>query len=126
FTKTLLITFALIQVVNTIKRLRGLLVIQTLAVLSVAVVSLYLNTKMGSRITGALQGIFGNPNDLATNIVLVFPFAVAFLLLARNPLTKIFWFASLPVMVYALIGTYSRGGFLGFVTVMLASMLFLK
>ena len=43
---------------------------------------------------------------------MVFPFAFAFLLATRNLASKAFWFLSMGLIIYAVLLTYSRGGFI--------------
>jgi O-antigen ligase len=111
FSKVVLITIVLVQAGNTQFRLRRLILVQTVAVIIVSAVSLHANVRDTGRVTGALNGGFLNPNDLAQNISLVFPFTLMFLARA-NGVRKVFWFMALGVLGYALTQTYSRGGFL--------------
>ena len=62
------------------------------------------------RLTGSLSGIYGNPNDLALCIVLVFPFCTMFMLSTTNIIKKIFWIVAMGFMGFALLLTYSRAG----------------
>lgn len=111
FSKVVLITIVLVQAANTQLRLRRLIAVQTIAVILVSGVSLIYNVRDAGRMAGALNGGFLNPNDLAQNISLVFPFALMFLALAKG-LKKVSWFGGLGILGYALTQTYSRGGFL--------------
>jgi O-antigen ligase len=63
------------------------------------------------RLSGVSGGIFENPNDLAINIGINFPFAFAFFLRARG-LRKAFWGGAMLIMLYGVMLTYSRSGFL--------------
>ncbi len=67
---------------------------------------------VGLRITGAVGGFFGNPNDLATSLDLLLPLAVA-LALISDGLKRMLYFACAAVLTAGVIVTFSRGGFLG-------------
>ena len=67
------------------------------------------------RLEGVLGGIYTNPNDLAFAIVFSLPFAVAFMLTARNALIKALWLCGMLVMAVADFRTASRAGFIDLV-----------
>ena len=64
------------------------------------------------RLEGVLGGIYSNPNDLAFAIVLSMPFALAFMVTAKNPLIKALWLFGMLVMAVAIFETASRAGFI--------------
>jgi O-antigen ligase len=78
------------------------------------------NLVEGDRLGAAVGGIFGNPNDLAMNIVVFLPFAVVFAA-ARHfpPSRRIVALAIALLMVATVILTKSRGGALGLVAMLL-------
>ena len=123
FSKVVLILVVSVQSVLNFVRLRQLIFLHTLAVIVVGAVSLHENVRMGSRMTGAFGGTFGNPNDLAASVVLVIPFTLAFLFATRNWLKKLFWAGSLGLLAYVVIATDSRGGFLSLAVTMLSLLL---
>ena len=114
FSKVVLITFILVHATNTWARLRALMFVQVAAVLVITVVSSFgvEHIEAEGRLLGAVGGIFENPNDLALNVALVVPFCVFFLRSARNGLVRMVWLAALGAIVYTVIATYSRSGFL--------------
>jgi O-antigen ligase len=122
FWKAMLVSVIIATVVVTPVRLRRVIFIQTasvtlmsfLAVLGLGVRGgpLKVSGEVGARQMGVVGGVFSNPNDFAFSLALVWPFALAFMLRAKNPIVKAFWAASLAAITYALMGTYSRGGFL--------------
>jgi O-antigen ligase len=120
FSKAVLLAVILVQVLDTTERIRRMIFVNTAAVAIVAAVSIYRGVSFDGRITGALNGIFGNPNDLAACIVVVLPFALFFMLLARNPIKKLLWLGVIILMVWAVVATYSRGGFISMVAAILA------
>lgn len=127
FSKIVLITLVLVQCITTLKRLHSLILIHSLAVCAVSLASLFApdNRANMGRLTGAVGGIFGNPNDLAASITLVFPFVLVFLVLAKNPLMKVLWISTIPLLGYTLVKTYSRGGFLSMIVVIVSCLYFL-
>src|SRR5260370_11340905 len=60
---------------------------------------------------GALGNGIANPNDLALSLVIAFPLCIAFLLAARSAFKKLLWTAGIVLMLYGLVSTYSRSGF---------------
>ena len=69
----------------------------------------------GTRIKGAIGGLFENPNDLALHLVTMIPIAIALLFSSRGPVKKMLYLACAVVMVGGVVVTFSRGGFLGLV-----------
>jgi O-antigen ligase len=59
--------------------------------------------------------MLSNPNDLAINVALNWPLCLLFLITVRGMAAKLFWAVSMLVMIYALIETYSRAGFLALI-----------
>ena len=100
--------------VTNLDRLRRLILIQAVSVALVAIIS----TVKGSsqlRLHGVLNGIYGNPNDLAFAIVLTIPLILLLLLTSKNVIQKILWAAAMVVMLYTLFLTASRAGFIDLV-----------
>ncbi len=68
-----------------------------------------------SRIAGVGGGMFGNPNDLADALDMLIP--LAFVLgLSRKGIVRWIYFGCAGLFTVAVLITYSRGGFLGLVT----------
>ena len=122
FSKIVLIVLVLVQVADTLPRLKRLIFVQVSAVIAISAMSLINRTQEAGRATGGVGRIFGNPNDLAANITLVIPFCLAFLLTARNIIKKGFWFCAIILLSYAVVATLSRGGFLGLLTATASSL----
>jgi putative inorganic carbon (hco3(-)) transporter len=70
------------------------------------------------RIQGIVNGIFGNPNDLATSLDLALPLAIALALWNRG-MKRLFYFACSMALGLAVVMTFSRGGFLGLLAIAL-------
>jgi putative inorganic carbon (HCO3(-)) transporter len=111
YAKAIIIAIIAMIATNSLARLRTLLFVQAGAVASMATLAIVLRQTNGGRLLVGTS-IYGNPNDLALAIALNFPICLAFLLITRNPLKKVLWGTGAVGMLYALILTYSRGGFL--------------
>jgi O-antigen ligase len=125
FVKVLIIFVLMVNVITTRQRLRSIMslvvvcgtIIAVLAIKSYLVGDFTIVEKkdvgvVGLRITGAVGGIFGNPNDLATSLDLLLPLAVALALISSGVKRAIF-FACAAMLAAGVIVTFSRGGFLG-------------
>jgi O-Antigen ligase len=117
FLKILLIFLLMINVVTTFRRLRLMIEVIVLSATFVAVLTLF-NYVQGKnlveefRATGALGGIFGNPNDLALAMNMLLPFAVALVLSRPNPFSKLLYSVCAALLAGSSVVTYSRAGFL--------------
>jgi probable O-glycosylation ligase (exosortase A-associated) len=120
FLKVVLIFIAMINVVRTEKRLKGLWILVLIAtcILSVNAVNDYRLGRLelqGLRIKGSIGGLFDNPNDLALHLVTMFPIALGLSLITRNRILKIVYFAASLLIVGGIVVTFSRGGFLALI-----------
>ncbi len=96
-----------------------------IAARSVADYARGLNLVEGNRLAGPIGGIFGNPNDLAMNMVTFMPAAMVIALSRRFSTTKRLMAALVAALMLAtIVFTKSRGGFLG-LAVMLAALILL-
>src|SRR5215510_237383 len=68
----------------------------------------------GVRIEGLVGGMFENPNDLATALDLLLPFAVVLTLISKG-LSRLFYLVCAAVLAVGVLVTLSRGGFLGLI-----------
>jgi putative inorganic carbon (HCO3(-)) transporter len=112
FSKAVIIALTLSLTVSYLFELRRLIFVQAFGVALMTIVSVLVNHRMQGRLAGIGQGLLSNPNDLAMNIALNWPLCLAFLLAARGLLKKMFWGFSMLVMIYAVMATYSRAGFM--------------
>ena len=110
FSKGVIVALLVSLVVTRMEELRTLLFVQAICLTLMTLASIAFNREL--RMGGVLGGVFENPNDLAINIALNFPLALAFLLLAKGPLKKFLWMLALFIMVAGILLTYSRSGFL--------------
>jgi len=97
--------------VEELWQLRRLIWVQAGAVAGMTVLSVAVHHTHGGRLTGALGGVFENPNDLAINIALNWPLCIAFFFLARG-FKKALWAGGILIMLVGVELTYSRSGFL--------------
>ncbi len=93
-------------------QLKRLVWIQAAAVAGQTALSLAIHHTQGGRLSGALGGVFENPNDLAINIALNWPLCVAFFFMPGRGIKKLFWGIGLLMMLIGVQMTYSRSGFL--------------
>ncbi|HEX8148891.1 MAG TPA: O-antigen ligase family protein [Pyrinomonadaceae bacterium] len=120
FSKVILIFVVAVNVINTERRLRGLLVLVLAAsvMLSFSAFSDYRQGRFefgGGRVKGMLGGLFDNPNDLALHLVLMVPLAVGLAFARRGLLRKVVYVLCAALCVAGIVVTFSRGGFLGLV-----------
>jgi len=114
FSKVYVAWVLVFLLVTTFDRLRRIILIQAFSVVAVCAVAIVKGHNL-PRLEGALGGIYSNPNDLAFAIVLTLPFALAFMITARNALVKVLWLCGMLIMAVAIFMTASRGGFIDLV-----------
>ncbi len=116
FLKTLLVFLLIINVVTSFRRLRLMMEVTVLSGAFVAVISLSdfiqgKNLVGGNRASGAVGGIFGNPNDLALAMNVLLPLAVGLALSRPSPFTKLVFGGCAALLAVTSVVTYSRAGF---------------
>jgi hypothetical protein len=119
FLKILLVFLLMINVVTSFRRLRLLMEVTVLSAAGVAVLTLadYVRGKnlvedFNFRATGAVGGIFGNPNDLALAMNMLLPFAVGLVLSRPSPFARLLYLVCAALLAVTSVLTYSRSGFL--------------
>ena len=115
FAKVLLIIIVISVAVNTVKRLRRLIIVQAASVAIIAGVAVWKGHLIVGRLAGTLGGNYSNPNDLALSIAISLPLCLAVLFLSRSRLRKAAWALAIVVMLYTIFLTGSRGGFIALV-----------
>ena len=119
--KILLITVVIAICINRLERLRMLFYVQALAALFITIFSIYRQTfDQYGRLTGAIGGVFGNPNDLALSLAIAVPLCFILMLESRSLLGRTFWVAVTVILSYGVMQTFSRSGFLALVTAVVA------
>jgi len=114
FSKVYIAWVLIFLLVTTFDRLRRIIFIQIFSVVVVCAAAL-IKGHSTPRLDGVLGGIYSNPNDLAFAIVLSMPFALAFMVTAKNALVKVFWLSGMLIMAVAIFETASRAGFIDLV-----------
>ena len=117
FLKTLLVFLLMINVVTSFRRLRLIMEVTALSGAFVAAISLSdfiqgKNLVEEIRATGAVGGIFGNPNDLALALNVLLPLAIGLALSRPSPFTKLVYGGCAALFALTIAVTYSRSGFL--------------
>jgi hypothetical protein len=116
FGKGVVVAMLIGMVVVTVRELRKLLWIQASAVTLVTFLSIAMrNYGDEGRLGGIQNSILSNPNDLAINIAITFPLAMAFMLYARG-LKKAVWVLGLGFLCLGVVLTGSRSGLLALIT----------
>jgi O-antigen ligase len=87
--------------------------LQTLAMLAMAVLAFGAERRFG-RMYGA-GNMFSDPNDFALQLCIVLPFCVALLRISSSWIGKFWWIVSIFTILAAIVGTYSRGGFIALI-----------
>jgi O-antigen ligase len=119
YLKTVIIFILMINLIDTRQRIFSMwkLVVICGAALGVGAIKSYINGEFamkGLRIEGLVGGMFENPNDLATALDLLLPFAVALTLISKG-LARLFYLVCAAVLAIGVLFTLSRGGFLGLI-----------
>jgi O-antigen ligase len=112
FSKAVIISLILTITVSHLIELKKLISVHAIAVALMTLGSIALNHRINGRLAGLGEGLISNPNDLAINVAISWPLCFAFLLMAKSAVKKLFWAVSLMAMIYAVMQTYSRSGFL--------------
>jgi putative inorganic carbon (hco3(-)) transporter len=117
YLKTVIIFTLMINLIDTRQRIFSLwrLVVICGAALGVGAIRSYMKgefTAQGLRIEGLVGGMFENPNDLATALDLLLPFAVLLTLISKG-FVRLFYLGCAAVLTIGVLVTLSRGGFLG-------------
>src|SRR5215475_10153475 len=119
YLKTVIIFILMVNLIDTRQRIYSMwkLVVICGAALGVGAIKSYINGEFamkGLRIEGLVGGMFENPNDLATALDLLLPFAVALTLISKG-LARLFYLVCAAVLAIGVLFTLSRGGFLGLI-----------
>jgi O-Antigen ligase len=114
FSKIYIAWILVFLLITTFDRLRRIIFIQAVSVAVICAVAL-IKGHDTPRLSGIIGGIYSNPNDLAFAIVLSLPFALAFMVTAKNSFKKVLWLFGMLVMLVAMFETASRAGFIDLV-----------
>jgi O-antigen ligase len=119
YLKTVIVFIMMVNLIDTRQRVFSMwkLVVVCGAALGVGAIRSYIKgefTMKGLRIEGLVGGMFENPNDLATALDLLLPFAVALTLISKG-LPRLFYLLCAAILAIGVLFTLSRGGFLGLI-----------
>jgi putative inorganic carbon (HCO3(-)) transporter len=123
YLKVVIIFAVMLNVLNTRGRIQSILKAVVVCGTGLAIYALYsylgghitvAGQGMVVRISGLVEGMFGNPNDLATGLAILVPLSVA-LALTRKGMARALYFTFTALLLAGIIVTFSRGGFLGLV-----------
>jgi len=114
FSKVYVAWVLVFLLITTFDRLRRIVFIQAFSVVVVCAAILAKGHDV-PRLNAVVGGIYSNPNDLAFAIVLSLPFALAFMLAAKNRFIQALWLFGMLIMAVTLFLTASRGGFIDLV-----------
>jgi O-antigen ligase len=119
YLKTVIIFILMVNLIDTRQRIFSMwkLVVICGAALGVGAIRSYMKGEFamkGLRIEGLIGGMFENPNDLATALDLLLPFAIALTLISKGR-ARLFYLVCAAVMAVGVLVTLSRGGFLGLI-----------
>ena len=122
FSRVLIVSLTLTLTVTRMVELRRLILMQALGVALMTIAAVIVNNRMQGRLAGVGDALLSNPNDLAMNVALNWPLCLVFFLTGRGIAKKVFWAVAMLVMIYALIATYSRSGFMALIVAILFSL----
>ncbi len=120
FLKVVIVFIVIVNVVRTERRLKGMFYL-ALAVTCVLCFSALNDYRLGNltvegyRVSGSIAGgMFDNANDLGIHLATMFPIALMLGFASRNFLGKVIYWAIALLAIAALVVTFSRGAFIGF------------
>jgi O-antigen ligase len=115
--KIVIVFVVMINVLRTERRLNGMLFLAIVAALLMSASALTNMSEAGDIGARAKVNInnnmFGEPNGMALYLLTMMPIVIAWLMISRSLLKKIFWGACAFLMMAGVFATFSRGGFLG-------------
>jgi O-antigen ligase len=124
FSKVIVVFALMLNTVTTRRRFEQFVTVVVLGTSYVAARTVMdylrgINLVEGGRAGGAVGGLFGNPNDMALNMVAFLPLGVAIALGRGRPVVRLAAIVGLPFIACAIIFSKSRGGTLGLVAMLL-------
>ena len=124
FSKVMLIFAVLVNTVTTRRRLESTINIIVIGTSYIALRAVFdyargVNLVEGGRVTGAVGGLFGNPNDMALNMVAFLPLAIVVALGVGTTVMRAFALLGVPAIALAIVFSKSRGGTVGLLAMLL-------
>jgi O-antigen ligase len=123
FVKVILVFVLMVNTITTRERFERLVNIVVLGTSYIAVRAIIdygrgMNMVEGSRVQGT-GGLFGNPNDMALNMIAFLPLAVMLALGQTKRVLRLVAFVGIPAITAAVIFSKSRGGTVGLIAMLL-------
>ncbi|MFQ5850241.1 MAG: O-antigen ligase family protein [Candidatus Binatia bacterium] len=121
FFKVVVTCFLIMNIVDSFRRIERifLLISVVLVIFATDIGWKYLQGRGHGEMWGMVGGMFGNPNDLAVNLVLFLPLTYYFFLVNKDLLVKLAWLCCFGITIFGIVGTQSRGGMLAAAIVLL-------
>jgi hypothetical protein len=121
--KSVLIFIILANTLNTVRRIKLMIgsMVAWSIIMSWTAVREFSGGNLllgGIRIYGYSSPLAANPNDLALTLNLVLALATGLYYAIRNPLSKLFLFGGMALLVSGVVSSFSRGGFLTLVSML--------
>ena len=123
YSKVILVFALIVNTVSTRARFERLITVIVLGTSYIGVRAVIdyargVNLVEGSRVTGAVGGLFGNPNDMALNMVAFLPLAIVLVLRKNRPVVRLLACIGVPALAMAIIFSQSRGGTIGMIAML--------
>jgi putative inorganic carbon (hco3(-)) transporter len=120
FSKVLVIFALILNTISTRERFEKFVTIMAAGTSYIALRAVFdyvrgIHLVEGDRIGGATNGLFGNPNDMALNMVAFLPLAFVIALQRRDLLARAVGLIGIPAIALAIIFAKSRGGTVGLI-----------
>lgn len=124
YSKVILVFALIVNTVTTRARFERLITVIVLGTSYIGVRAVIdygrgVNLVEGNRVTGAVGGLFGNPNDMALNMVAFLPLAIVLALRQSRPLIRLLALIGVPALAMAIVFSQSRGGAVGMIAMLL-------
>lgn len=119
FTKIILITIILTGLVNSQKRFKYICWVIALSFGFLGIKGAIRGLFFGWHLSGPAYSMIADNNDFALGLNMVLPFFIYLAMNERKKWKKLFFYLQFPLLILAIIYTYSRGGFIGLCAVIL-------
>ena len=124
YVKVIIIFALMVNTLTTQARLRAFINVVVLGTSYIGVRAVVdyargVNLVEDGRVTGAVGGLFGNPNDMALNMVAFLPLGIVIGLGRGRPALRLLALIGVPAITGAIIFSKSRGGTVGLLAMML-------
>jgi O-antigen ligase len=127
FGKIVLIFLVIVNTLTTRERIQRYVTVVVIAATYVGLRAIIdyargMNLVEDGRVAGSIGGLFGNPNDMALNMVTFLPLGVAVALYRGKPALRMLGVVGAAAMAMAMVFSKSRGGTVGMIAMLLVLM----